>query len=316
MKKTVSALFIFLYCSASFATTTTVTSVWAGRFAGQQTTVNDSDPTHSLLEISKSAIEGGTGAGIAEATASYGTLRADAGGLGGGYANGGGSAQASYSDFLKFEAAGMAGKEGSTTLNFWFNWDLLSASAGMASAITIGTINVSSGNRSSSRGTSAFANSSNGTDSVTNSATNNGAVVPFSFYIPLDIVFIYGSEFSVNASLHVQAGAQGMGPDQFGRVNGSAFAQANAGRSLHWAGFTDTMANNNLITDFTVTSRSGTDWLISQVPEVNAVPEPDGALLFIIGTFALLWAAAAPLSGATGYEAARCKVKKWFLKPN
>lgn len=296
MKKIVGILFVLLYCSASYATTTTVTSVSAGRFAGQQTTLNDSNPTHSLLQISKSATEGGTGTGLAEASASYGTLRADAGGLGGGYASGGGSAQASYSDILKFAAAGMTGKAGSTTLNFWFNWDLDSSSSGNASAITVGTIDVWSGNRSSSRGTLHFANSSNGTITHTDSATNNGVVVPFSFYIPLDIDFIYGNEFSVNASLHVRAGAQGRGPDQFGRVNGSAFAQANAGHSLHWAGFTDTMANNNLITDFTVTSRSGTDWLISQVPEINAVPEPNGALLFIIGLFALLWAAAAPLS--------------------
>ncbi|GGY50383.1 hypothetical protein [Pseudoduganella albidiflava] len=279
------ASLIVLLCTASAqATTVTSTFVTAGRYAGGQTTYSDAHPTSSNLSVIKEAPEGGTGAGIAEASASYGVLRADAGAAGGQYASGGARAQASFNDIIVFNADGMTGRRGSTTMNLWFHWDLDSIAAGNSFAQTHGQINFYSGRSSSSRVTLNRANGYNSEHINYNSAFNNGVEVPFSFTIPLVVDFIFGREFSINASLSVNAAAAGMGPDRFGNVNGSAVAQANAGRSVYWAGFSDTEVGGVALGDFMVTSRSGTDWSLSQVPPV---PEPRSVVLLVTGFLVL-----------------------------
>jgi hypothetical protein len=112
----------------------------------------------------------------------------------------------------------------------------------------------------------------------------NGVTGPLPYGGNFSVDFKYLPGVPISISMQLEA---------FGEVNsilgrpggGSAQARADAARSLYWGGIQAFAADGSEITDFTVTSDSGTDWRQSFIP--SAVPEPSAPVLFMIGLAAV-----------------------------
>lgn len=100
----------------------------------------------------------------------------------------------------------------------------------------------------------------------------------FSRFITLSVAFAGGSDFiylNSRAICHAQAIGNGVG--------GTASASCNAGNSVYWGGILGVVDETGAaITDYTLTSASGTDYANSFVPS-GAVPEPATWAVMILG---------------------------------
>jgi hypothetical protein len=114
----------------------------------------------------------------------------------------------------------------------------------------------------------------NGITSVTSPAVPSPVTLLVEFAIP----FTSGLAFDIETSLTCSA-----------RGN-LAISTCNAGSSSYWGGIRSvTDSNGAALTDWTLTSRSGTDWTRSFVPGAGAVPEP-GSWAMLIAGFGLVGA--------------------------
>lgn len=63
---------------------------------------------------------------------------------------------------------------------------------------------------------------------------------------------------------------------------------ADAGNSFYWGGIKDVTNAQGEAVSFSITSASGTDYLVSQAPVPESVPEPSTYVLFSMGLLVLV----------------------------
>ena len=114
------------------------------------------------------------------------------------------------------------------------------------------------------------------TNSVQAFVDRNGQSLPWGSPFQFDYEFTFGAPFTLDVILDVQASLSGAGN-----------AVADASHSAYWSGISSVTVDGNRITDFVVTSQSGTDWAKSYIP---AVPEPASIALLLAGVSTVAFA--------------------------
>jgi hypothetical protein len=205
----------------------------------------------------------------ARASATYGVLKVSSWGSTSKSGSNNG-AQAGFSDRITLENAELNGTAGQLTLAYYFNYDA----------------NVDATGNGSSNGSLSFlarAGTSYGwfldylnTDQPGytmyehQDPTGSGRVygVPRTNYLYVTTDFIWGQSLATSFDIQTSIGAYV--PAQGG---GTASYDFDAGNSGYWAGIVSATANGQRVTDYLLSSASGTDYSMSFVP-TNDVPEP------------------------------------------
>jgi hypothetical protein len=207
-------------------------------------------------------------------TAWYGTLKARTSVSGyGSYASSQATISQWFSDSLSVDAPGLTGTTGTVLIPFAFNYDIIRSYAGVGASLVV---RIQSSTSSTGITRSVIGGTDNGSDlPFTFVATLNGADVPFStlFYIPFE--FTYGE--NINIYVQAQIGASGNTDTSHSSYSGVV----NFTNSAHWGGFQSVLdSEGNIVTNYTTSSASGTDWSINQIP---AVPEPSTYAMLLAG---------------------------------
>ena len=110
--------------------------------------------------------------------------------------------------------------------------------------------------------------------------SSSGTVPPTAIF-NVDIPFQFGTDFELSMSLLTAASAR---LTDIGLQNGFVDSSSDFGSTAIWGGISEIRdSSGNVITDFTLQSGSGTDWLESQA----VVPLPPAVWLFITGLIGL-----------------------------
>lgn len=212
------------------------------------------------------------GSAVATATAGYGVLKAAASGAA--PSSGGASAQANakFDDDVTINAAGLKGTIGTATTTLSYHYDLTAVRSGPESS-------------AEARALLQFATSTIGlakTDIIQVGEDAFGAYThelhalninnqQVSIDAPLTLTwnFVFGTPFKIQGTLDVGGGGANSGA-----------GRADAAHSAYWGGLTIIAPG---LTEYVVTSASGTDWNQSFAPAVISIPEPSTILLMLLG---------------------------------
>jgi hypothetical protein len=213
----------------------------------------------------------------ATASARYGALMAGTHGGTSAFSSNTG-AQASYSDTLWLDNAALYGQTGRVTLAYYFDYDAAAGATG-------------SGFSNGSLSFLAWANSSYSEFLDYQRSDQPGYTmveyrdpfgqgrtygVPATNYLYVTTDFTWGQ--GINTSFQIQASIGAYVPSN---VSGTATYDFTA-HGGYWAGIVSASANGKQVTDYALTSLSGTDYSQSFVP-ANDVPEPATAAIFLAG---------------------------------
>lgn len=215
----------------------------------------------------------------ASAYASFGVVKTS---ISGSHSSGGnnGGTSAGFSDILKLDNAALTGQSGTLTLAYYFDYTAsvaatgtgfsngsisFQADAGTASASFVDYLNTDTGGyrRYEYRDV-------HGTHVVSGEAPANKLLL-------LTTDFVWGASFytsfSINTSIgsYVPMGTAGTGAFDF-----------DAGHSGYWAGIVSASVGGQNVTDYVLSSQSGTDYTTSFVPAAP-VPEPASLPMLLLG---------------------------------
>jgi hypothetical protein len=228
----------------------------------------------------------GEAAGQATASAEYGRLRAQAGGaafgpfpeFGGGVATG--SIQASWSDVLVIQTGNpsLLNQLGSLLFQIQLSGSLFADAGGADLSNTRASYSV--------RVESAFCGTVCSTERFgerDDFGSQGGAAIsqgdPIATFTGTPLDFLFGVPFDLNVFLSASAQAVA------GVASFTSTASADLGSTLEWGGILELRDGaGNLVTDYAVTSESGTDWS-------QPVPEPATVVLVAMGLLPLATAA-------------------------
>lgn len=215
------------------------------------------------------------------AIADYGVLKGSAtaaavtfsvGGVYAGHASA--SASASFSDSLTITSPGLNGKRGTTSVQAFLRqtgvlvtWPTPLATAGAYARLFVTTPSTTTATYRIVNYALSASNSS-----TTYAAYNDGQAVGFGAPIVDSFDFTFGQPFSFTFLLQVGASAQRDG-----------IATLSAGDSAYWAGLGEVYYLGDEVSNFSLTSASGTDYSKSFVP----VPEVSSRLLLLVGVLLL-----------------------------
>ncbi|WP_394484438.1 hypothetical protein [Roseateles sp. LYH14W] len=240
-------------------------------------------------EVSSTSLAGPlAGYAVAEAMAesSFGALKAFvSSSANNGFSNSRSHAEASFQDLFTISAPGLSNRVGRVTIPLILDYEIDSTFGGFfevtngvrlqVEAIT-GASTKSDYLRSKSNGTTGNSPSSRDTTSVIISNRSAPSTTP----MEISFNFVFGRPILINALLQVSAGATG--GSQFG-VNpvrlGGAVGTTDAANSFYWGGFSALTYNGADISDYSVSSQSGTDWSLAATP----VPEASTREILILG---------------------------------
>jgi hypothetical protein len=259
--------------------------------------VNSTDyGTPGATNTNTSTQQAGTGISQAYATASaqQGVLK--------NYVSGSGTsapseavANASFYDFLTISNPELNGKTGTVTMSFYYDYDLApqgnneAPPIGLARSYYYAYASMSGYNGSyyaqvndtvSNNGAQSFRNSG-----VTTSDLNGLRYDPVGHYLTITGQFVYGSAFMITMNTSV-SGSTGSS------LNGNLISYvADAMNSAYWDGIVSTSFDGKLVTDYTLSSQSGTDYSRSFAPQGQTpsgdVPEPGALALLGLGLLGL-----------------------------
>ena len=178
--------------------------------------------------------------------------------------------QAGWSDDIVIDAPGYTGQAGSTTGSVHISGLLESfgyqGNAGYGLAIMLGSTYPAAERHlwiGGGQGNSAF--QSILIDEVVQVAVNFIYGTPFA-------VGVFGYSFAANSSEGGSNYLPGYGLSDFENT-------------MQWTGLSSVMANGNVVSNYTVTSASGDDWILG--PDAQAVPEPSTVALMATGLLVL-----------------------------
>lgn len=215
----------------------------------------------------------------ADARAFLGSLHVDASGSGGGYGGGSASADASFADEIVFDVPAFNGQLAYFYPRFYVRGAVVATVGGIypgdsnaSIAVTILGQSTANGGFNGSATLSASVENDHGTISY------SGANFPNS--VELFMPFIVGEPLTLGAYAIATAGGSGSGASGSFGMGMASFAD-----TVHWGGVAQIFLEDGTpITDFQLTSESGTDYR----PSFESVPEPATAFLFVLGLSSLL----------------------------
>jgi hypothetical protein len=278
---------LIAFTSQTFATTNVSTRANSQGFGGVgNTTQVDTSAHTSSVAVDLNYLfpdgSGYTGQASASGYADYGVLKVLA------YANSGNGSTSfadvtsSFNDTFLINSLGLDGNSGTAIIDLKINY---------GGAVS-GNYNASSYNFKLENSDRNFVfQVLNGIScspcSTYNSVTSsNQSNIPFSTDYSIAIPFIYGQALTLNLSSYAAAQAW---------IGGSS-AIMDSSHSFYWGGINQILdQNSNIVSGFTVTSASGTNYL--QDFSVAAVPEPETYTMMMAGL------------GLMGFVARRRKIK-------
>ncbi|HUL02435.1 MAG TPA: hypothetical protein VLV16_04285 [Gemmatimonadales bacterium] len=283
----VSSLVLLPLLLASAVSATGLLSIEGAASNNNATTGNDFANSAAIGPIIDSAqtLNGappGTGSEIETvfASANYGILGVSAGGQVVGPVSvsalgASGNAFASFSDNLTIMAPGLAGMIGSVRVVFGLA-SFVSVDGGVGSGCS-GSAQVSYGvvaSLSGGGGSGSSNQSGTWTDYPCFNTHTFSGTPPGIFSLTAPVLFGSPAQLSVNLSALSNE-------SWLDFASGSATAEGDFAHTLTWGGFTEVRdAQGNLVTNYSVTSDSGTDWS-------KPAPEPATAVLVATGLIAL-----------------------------
>lgn len=237
------------------------------------------------ISLGASAQPGYGGSAVAgKGIASYGILKAYS------FANAVGTdgsrseTRVGFLDTFTIDAPGMTGKQGTLSASLAFEWDLNALSTGDSYADTLGSLTFSLGQLQSQRysETIAFQSPMSNYSFSREYINGVGVILPFNFNPGLTIDFIFGTPIYIGADMQIGSyiyGRQGL--NVFGQSSTDAF------HSVYWNGIGSVQADGLGISDYSISSASGTDYSKSFLPtrtdSTTNVPEPGSFTLIAIG---------------------------------
>lgn len=214
----------------------------------------------------------------ASASAAYGVVKVRSNGSTT-YGGSNSGTQALFTDTLKLEMSSLAGKHGQITFAYYFDYEAWVRSTG--NGFANGSVSLlARGGRSYSWFLEYFNTSSGGyTMYEYQDLDGQGRIygVPKTNYIYVTTDFVWGEPIGTGFELQTSVGSYV--PDTGG---GAASYNFDASNSGYWAGIVSATADGQTITDYLLTSASGTDYSKSFVP-ANEVPEPSTFAMMFLG---------------------------------
>lgn len=214
----------------------------------------------------------------ASASAAYGVVKVRSNGSTT-YGGSNSYTQSLFADTLKLESSGLTGKQGKITFAYYFDYTAWVKSSG--NGFSNGSVSfLARGGNSYSWFLEYFNTNSGGyTMYEYRDLDGQGRIydVPKTNYVYVTTDFVWGS--SIGTSFELQTSVGSHVPDTGG---GTASYDFDASNSGYWAGIVSATADGQTITDYLLTSASGTDYSKSFVP-TNEVPEPGTFAMIILG---------------------------------
>jgi hypothetical protein len=214
----------------------------------------------------------------ARASATYGVVKASS--YGSTSLTGSNSgAQAAFSDTLRLDNAELNGKTGQLTLAYYFDYDARVDASGNGSAN--GSVSFLARAGTSYGWFLDYLNTDQPgyTMYEHQDLSGSGRVygVPRTNYLYVTTNFVWGQ--SIATSFEIQTSVGSYVPAQGG---GTASYMFDAGHSGYWAGVVSATADGQRVTDYLLSSASGTDYSASFAP-ASDVPEPGSAAIVLAG---------------------------------
>jgi hypothetical protein len=232
-----------------------------------------------------------TSSGYASSYADYGVLKSIVSGYGTAYSTSSAVAGASFVDFLTISNPELNGKVGAVTLSFYYDYELSLQGNGEY------PVNVAGGHYSASASMYGY-NGNTYSSQVNEAVSNNGSQTfssggvtttdlyglrydPIDHYLSFTGQFVYGSAFMIYMSAAVD------GSTGYNQNGGMSSYLGDASHSAYWAGIVSTTFDGKTVTDYTLSSQSGTDYSESFAPPTG-VPEPGALALIAVGLAGLV----------------------------
>jgi hypothetical protein len=278
---------LFGAASTAHAGLSVVTNVSAAGVYQNDYGTPDGKPMSSTLQA-----QNATSSAYARAYADYGVLKTYVAGYGTAYGTSSAVAGAGFNDYLTISNPELNGQVGTVTLSFHYDYDLAphgnnevypGNTAGASYYAYAGVVGYYGNNYNSQineyvSDTGAQTFRSGG---VTTSDVFGLRYDPVGHTLSFTGQFVYGSAFMVymNSSISGSTGTNQNG--QTSSYVGDSY------HSAYWGGILAATFDGQAVTDYTLSSQSGTDYSHSFVP-AGDVPEPGALALFAAGLAGLL----------------------------